>query len=604
MKPNSLKQAIQGLVGLKRAILLVWKSAPGWMLLNSVLVFVQGLLPLATLFLVRQIIDTITQGLEETDKSSVYQEVLLWLVLAAGVGILSAICRSLGEYASQAQARIVTDSVSDLLHAQSIAVDLGYYEDSTYYNTLHRAQAEAPYRPTSIVNGLVAFTQNTISLVGIVGLFLAFSPIVGVVMLAAAIPGAIVRLVYSRRLFNFEKEQAVQERHSWYYHWLMVSSDYAKEVRLFGLGELFKKRYHEVRKDLRQGRLAIARRRATADWIVQILATLAIFGTLSLAAYQAVNGKISVGDLMAIYMGFQVGLGSLQAILHSLAGLYEDQLFLTHFYQFLDLKPSVEVPANPATLPERLSSGIRFEHVSFTYPNHEQPALRDINLEILPGQVVALVGANGSGKTTLIKLLCRLYDPIGGQVRIDGQPLQRFDPSEWRKKISVIFQDYAHYQLSARENIWIGNVEQPPTLEPVIQAAQKSGADEVIRQLPQGYETPLGGWFEGGKELSGGEWQKIALGRAFMRETEAIVLDEPTSALDPLAEAELFRQFRLLIQGKSAILISHRFSTVKMADYIYVLDHGVIIEKGTHEELLEQNGTYARFFQAQAQYYL
>ncbi len=604
MKPTSLKQAIQGLVGLKRAILLVWKSAPGWMVLNSIVILIQGLLPLATLFLVSQIIDTITLGMEQADKTGVFQEVLVWLILAAGVGILTAICRSLGEYASQAQSHLVTDAVSDLLHAQSIAVDLEYYEDPGYYNTLHRAQAEAPYRPTSIVNGLVALAQNTVSLVGIVGLFLAFSPLVGVVMLIAAFPGALVRLFYSRRLFNFEKEQATQERHSWYYHWLLVNSDYAKEVRLFGLGELFRKRYQEVRQALRQGRLGIARQRATADWIVQTLATLAIFGTFGLAAYQAVNGKISLGDLMAIYLGFQIGLGSLQAILHSLAGLYEDQLFLTHFYQFLDLEPAVQSPAKPALLPERLGGGIRFEHVSFTYPNHDQPALCDIDLEILPGQVVALVGANGSGKTTLIKLLCRLYDPTQGQVRIDGQDLQSFDPLEWRKKISVIFQDYAHYQLSARENIWIGNVDQPPTLEAVIKAAQKSGADAVIRQLPQGYETPLGAWFENGKELSGGEWQKIALGRAFMRETEAIVLDEPTSSLDPLAEAELFRQFRKLIQGKSAILISHRFSTVKLADYIYVLDHGAIIEKGTHEELLQQNGTYARFFRAQAQYYV
>jgi ATP-binding cassette, subfamily B, bacterial len=598
-----LKKAIIQFLRLDLAIRLVWKSAPGWMTLSSILVFSQGLLPLAGLYLISKIVDTVTLGVNSSEPLLVFREVVFWLVLAALVGVLTSFSRSLGELATQAQSQYVTDHVSDLLHAQSIAVDLSYYEDPSYYDTLHRAQAEAPFRPSSIVNGLTSLVQNSISLIGVIGLFLFFSPLIGIVMVLAAIPGALIRLHYSRKRFRFEELQSARERRSNYYHWLLVNELFAKEVRLFKLGELFKNRYQNLRHELRQGRLAITRNRAMVDWIFQTMGVLAIFFTLGYTAYQAITGKISLGDLIAIYMGFQIGLNSLQAVLHSLAGLYEDQLFLSHFYQFLELKPDIMVPKNPQSLPTALRGGVSFESVNFAYPNSDRLALKDVHFKLMPGQVVALVGANGSGKTTLVKLLCRLYDPTDGTIFADNLNLRQVDPVEWRKKISVIFQDYAHYQLTARENIWIGNVETEPDLHPIVAAAKKSGADSFINTLPQGYETQLGTWFEKGKELSGGEWQKIALARAFLRDSEIIILDEPTSALDPLAEAELFQHFRQLINGKSAILISHRFSTVQMADYIYVLDQGTIVEKGTHQELLHLEGIYAKFFNAQALFY-
>lgn len=598
-----MNQAIMQTLRLDRAIKLVWKSAPGWMVLNGLLVITQGLLPLAGLYLMRQIIDSVTNGVPTIDVASTFQPVLFWLILAAAVGVLTALARSLGEISSQAQAQYLTDYVSDVLHDKSIAVDLSYYEDPAYYDTLHRAQTEAPYRPASILNGLMALIQNTISLVGVVGLFLLLSPFVGIVMVFVALPGALVRLYYSRTRFRFEEKHAPVERRSRYFNWLMVSDHHAKELRLFNLGSLFKQRFQDLRQDLRQGRLAITRNRATADWIFQTLGVLAIFFTLGYAAYQSILGNISVGDLFAIYMGFQIGLNSLQSILSSLAGLYEDQLFLSHFYQFLELKPTIQSPESPESLPGRLTKGIVIDNVDFAYPSNESLVLENINFELHPGQVVALVGANGSGKTTLIKLLCRLYDPKNGKITVDGTDLHQVDPVEWRKKISVIFQDYVHYQFTALENIWIGDTENPAEIEPVRAAALKSGADAFITSLPQGYLTHLGTWFEDGKELSGGEWQKIALARAFYRDSEIIVLDEPTSSLDPLAEEELFRQFRTLIKGKSAILISHRFSTVQMADYIYVLEDGRISEQGTHEELLVKNGIYEKFFNAQAKFY-
>jgi ATP-binding cassette subfamily B protein len=594
-----IRQSLQ----LNRAVHLVWTSAPNWMIANGFLILIQGVLPLVSLYVIREIIDVVSLGITQANPAFYIRQLILWLILAASLALVTALVRSLGELASIAQAQNVTDHVSDLIHAQSIAIDLEYYENATYYDTLHRAQVEAPYRPTSMVNNLLQLFQNIISLVGVIGLFLFFNPYLGLVMILAAIPGALVRLYYSRRLFSYEEEQAHVERRAWYYHWLMIDGHPAKELRLYNLGSLFKNRYINIRQELRKGRLTIAKNRVSADFIIQSLASLAIFGTLGFAAYQALMGTISIGDLMAIYLGFQIGLSSLQAILRSMAGLYEDNLFLTHFYQFLEF-PSAE-PLPKATIPyaEKIRKGITFHDVSFSYPNSDEPVLKSINLTLHQGQMIALVGENGSGKTTLVKLLCQLYLPSSGNITVDGEQIEKYDLVSWRKKISVIFQDFMHYYLPIKENIWFGNIEQEQNHDEVRSAAEKSGADPFIQKLSMGYDTPLGVIFENGKELSGGEWQKIALARSFFREAEIVVLDEPTNSLDPLAEAEIFRNLRNLTKNKSVVLISHRFSTVQIADYIYVLDDGEIIEEGTHQSLINRQSHYAQFYHSQTQFY-
>jgi ATP-binding cassette subfamily B protein len=351
---------------------------------------------------------------------------------------------------------------------------------------------------------------------------------------------------------------------------------------------------------LRRELVALASRRALADVLAGLAAVLAVFGTFAYIAWRAVEGLISLGMMVAYYQAFQTSLGSLQAVLRGFNNLYEDSLFLTYYDEFMALRPDVVSPTQPRPVPRPMADGIRFDDVTFSYPDTERTALQSISLSIRPGEVTALVGANGSGKTTLVKLLCRLYDPTVGTITLDGIDLRDFDLIDLRRHMSLIFQDFAQYQLTARENIHLGNVGLRDT-DPAIEAsARDSGAHEFITHLPHGYDTTLGRWFNEGEELSVGEWQKVALARAFVRDSQVLVLDEPTSALDPQAEWEVFQHIRAMAQGRAVVLISHRFSTVRGADRIHIFDHGRIIESGTHDELMILGKRYAQMYEVQA----
>ena len=581
----------------------MWRIAPGWTAAQVALAIVQGLLPLAALFLYREIVNAAIAGVSATDKGAAFRDVAYLILWAALVGLAIVLARSITSLVSEAQAQVVTDHVSDIIHAKSIAVDLEFYENSRYYDVLHRAQQEAPYRPTKIVNDLVAVGQSTLTVVAIAGLLFAFSWIVGLIVIVAAIPAALVRARFSGHMYRWQRETTIADRKSWYYHWLLTDGTRAKEVRLFALGELFRDWFRDIRKVLRGERLHITFRRSAADLGAGVFATVAIFGTFAYIVYQTIQGVITVGGMVMYYQAFQTGLSSLQSLLGGLAGLYEDNLFLTYLYDFLALEPKVLEPAHPQAVPRPMRAGIVFDEVSFHYPDTERTALQAVSLTVRPGEVAALVGPNGSGKTTLVKLLCRLYDPSAGRISIDGVDLREVSATELRRSISVIFQDYSQYQLSARTNIWVGNAELDPHDEAIERAARDSGAHEAIEALGDGYETMLGKWFEDGEELSIGEWQKVALARAFVRDAQILVLDEPTSALDPNAEWKVFEHIRGLAQGKAVVLISHRFSTVRMADRIHILEGGRIIESGAHDELMALGGTYAGMYEVQARAY-
>ena len=588
---------------IRRSLGLVWRAGPGIAFAMTGLIAVQGALPLLALWLMKLLIDELSLAIPGAAGTVDLRRVLLLIALAGLVALVGGVVRGLAALLGEAQAQAVTDHVHDVLHAKSIEVDLEYYEDSRYYNTLHRAQSEASFRPARIQTELVQVARSAVALLAMAGLLLSYHWAVALVMFAAAVPGVVVRTRYSGRMFQWQNRRTPTERRAGYFHWMLTGTVHAKEIRLFQLGELFRGRYREIRDQLRGERLDIARGRFRADLVTQVSTTIAVFGSYAFIAVRTATGAITIGDFVMYYQAFQRGQEFLKEMLGGLAGLWEDQLFLSGFYEFLDLGRRTARPAQPLAVPNPFRTGIVCDRVSFRYPAADRLALRDISLAIRPGEHIAFVGENGSGKTTLVKLLCRLYDPSAGAITLDGIDLRGFESDDWRREISVLFQDYVLYHLTARENIGFGDTRRLSDSDAIVEAARRSGADAVIAGLRDGYDTLLGKWLEDGEELSVGQWQKIALARAFLRTAPIIILDEPTSSLDAQAEYEVFSRFRQLVEGRTSIVISHRFSTVRMADRIYVFEAGSIIEQGSHDELMLRGGKYAHLFEVQAQYY-
>ncbi|WP_228055562.1 ABC transporter ATP-binding protein [Lusitaniella coriacea] len=587
------------LLSLKQALSLCWQSSRNWTLASIILLVIRSFLPVASLYLAKRIVDALTQALTAKNSPTAFQEVFYLIVLTAAVTILNDLCGSLVGVVQETQSQVVTDYVQNLLHAKSIAVDLEYYENAQYYDRLHQAQSEAPYRPSLILNRLLQALQGGISLGAIALLLIALHWGITLILFLAIIPLLLVRLQSSKQFYRLWQQWTAQERRAQYYSELLTRESHAKEIRLFQLGTYFQNHFKHLRKEIHQGKLRLAWQRFRTEAIAQSIATLAIFAAFAVIARQTLQGALSLGSLVMYYQAFQRGQGLLRDTTRNLASLYENSLFLSNFYNFLHLKPLVLDPPFPRPIPNPLQVGIAFENVSFRYPHSQRSVLEAVSFQIEAGETVAFVGENGAGKSTLIKLLCRLYDPCGGKITWDGIDVEEFSTTELRGQMGVVFQDYARYNLTVRENIGFGNGEKAA----IHQAACLAGVDRAIARLPNGYDTTLGHQFDRGEELSIGEWQKIAIARCLLRQAQILILDEPTSALDPQAEAEILQKFNQLTQNRTAILISHRLSTVQFADRIFVLEQGKIAESGTHQNLLQQQGTYARLFNTQAYYY-
>jgi ATP-binding cassette subfamily B protein len=595
-KFDKLKQSLR----LGDALRFVGKSAPRWTVLNFFLIVIQAPFPTITLLLTQRLIDSLTAAIDISEAAFDLEGPLIYIILTAGVTLLSSFLSTASRIVNEAQSLVVTDYMQTLIHEQSVKVDLEFYENPNYYDALRRAQREAPYRPLHILQGLTDLVRSILSLIGIAALL--FSLHWGaLILLIAVLPDVIVRIAYSRKLYEWRRNRTVKERRSHYYDYVLTTVSPAKEVRLFELGSVFIKRAKKVREQLRDEKLHFELKRAGFELLAKLISVLLMYAAYGFIVLQTLGGTFTIGSMIMAYQALQQGRSLLSQILSTLAGLYEDNLFLSNLEEFLQFEPAVSETEAPQPFPDPLDS-IVFEDVSFHYPGEEVYALRDVNLTIHSGEKIAIIGENGSGKTTLIKLLCRLYDPSEGRITVNGIDLREIELSSLRRAISAIFQDYMHYNMTALENIWFGNTHLAPEERHIKAASERSGAHGVISKLSDGYETVLGKVFEDGAQLSIGEWQKVALARSFLRDAQIIVLDEPTSSLDARSEYQIFESIQA--NHQTVLLVSHRFSTTRTADRIYVFQDGRIIESGTHPDLMQQDGAYAHLFRIQAQYYM
>ena len=586
------------------AFQLVWAASRRAALASGGLTLIAALLPAAQAWTGKLIIDAILIAIDQGMDAVVgLRFVAPYLGLEFGLLLISSVTgqvRSLFDRILQTQ---LTNHVNSLIIRKAIGLDLRFFEDPVFYDTLQNARRQADTSALNIVNSTLQMAQQTITLVSLVILLVRFNPWLAVICFVSAIPSFLSQSHYAERAFRAVTRRAPEARLLNYLEMLLTGIESVKEIKLFGLGEPLLGRYRELFTRFYLEDRTIAQRRTVAGLGWGLLSTLAYYGSYAWIVLRTVAGLITLGDMTMYLVIFRQSQSSVRSFLDSLNRLYESNLFLDNLVDFLELQPLLVTCANPLPAPEPIRQGIEFRHVSFRYPGCETDVLRDINLTIHLGERIALVGLNGAGKTTLVKLLTRLYDPTEGQVLLDGVDLREYDLTSLHQRFGVIFQDFVRYQFTVRENIGFGQVDALDDSARIANAADCGGAGPLIRSLPQGYETMLGRRWEKGQELSGGQWQKIALARAFMRKAEVLVLDEPTSALDAQAEYDVFQRFGQLMEGRIAVLISHRFSTVRMADRIVVISDGKIVELGSHAELMQLDGAYARLFNLQAQGY-
>lgn len=590
------------LLQLPFAFRLVWEGGPRWCVASFATVAVQGALPLAALVLLKKIVDAVVVALPGGEREGDVLPALAYVGLAAAVGLLEAACRGVAGIISENQSQAVADHVQELIQRQSASMDLAFYETPDFQDTLHRAQTDARTKPLRIVNSLTKIAVNAVSLAGVAGLLLAYHPGITLVLCAAMLPGLFFGMRVSRKLFEWRNACTETERKTHYLHWVLTSGFCAQENKSFGFSSALIPRFRELRRQLRGERLGLLKQQAWGEWIIQSGGVAAVFGCLAYMAAQAARGLMTVGSLVMFAQAMRRAEGFVRDSLQSVAHLYEDSLFLKNVREFLELRPEVSAPAAPKPMPGGCGD-LRMVGVTFRYPGSSEPALRGVTIDLPAGRRIALVGHNGSGKSTLVKLLCRYYDPQEGVVEYGGTDVRDYNPEEYRRQIGTMFQNFNRYHFTARENVWLGSVGLDPRDPRIEKSASLSGADRVIAALPRGYDTPLGRWFKSGAELSQGEWQQVALARAFAGEGRILVLDEPSSFLDPDAEERLFGILREHFGDRTILFVSHRFSTVRQADWIYVMENGAVAEQGAHEELMGRAGLYARMFELQAKGY-
>ena len=586
------------------AMRIVWDTSAPLMIAMALTTLIVGLLPAAIASVGGLFVDAVAGALGSAGAAAevARSEALTFVYIEVGLVLLMTAAQQANTVCQAILRVLLGNKINVMILEKALTLELAHFEDAEYYDKLARARREASSRPLSLVTKTFDLLRNVISLVAI-GVFLfQFSPYAVLLLSIAGVPAFIAEAKFSGEAFRVNKRRSAERRMQIYLEMVLTREDGVKEVKLLQLGKIFLQRYVDIFLAIYKEDRSLVLRRGVWGYGLGIIASGAFYFAYGWVGFAAIAGAITIGQMTMYIAQFRLGQSAVTSSLTSVNGMYEDNLYLSNLTEYLEH----EVPEQSGNLHAgpRPEDGIRFESVSFFYPGSDVPALDNVSLHITPGESLAIVGENGSGKTTLIKLLTRLYTPTQGQIMLEGLPLQEWDVDTLRRKIGVIFQDFARYQLIVGENIGIGDSDNLASETEIEIAAKKGMADEFVRDLPSGYKTQLGTWFKDGKELSGGQWQKVALSRAFMRsKADILILDEPTAAIDAKAEADIFAHFAELTANRISIIISHRFSTVRRADHIIVLEKSKIMEQGSHEELLELGGQYATLFMLQAEGY-
>ncbi len=588
---------------LPRALSLVRAAAGNWSLVWLGLLAVQGALPAAIVYLTRPLVDGVVATVGSAGVGPSTSTVFILASAMGGILLLGELLRSAADAVRTLQAKRVEDHVSALIHLQSTTVDLAFYESADFHDHLHRARGEASHRPVALLENAGGLIQNGITLLAMAAMLIPYGLWLSVALLLSSLPALIVVLRYAVRQHRWRQRTTADERRASYYDWLMTADEPAAELRLFGLGSYFRAAHQLLRARLRREQLQLAWTHALAELVAGATALLMAAACLAWMLWRAITGDVSLGDLALFYVAFSQGQRLMRSLLGGVGQIYYNTLFLGNLFEFLDLKPRINDPANPrpAPIPAEGEKGleIRFRGVDFCYPGSERVALCGLDLTIPAGQIAAIVGTNGAGKSTVLKLLCRFYDPRDGSVELDGIDIREISLQELRGSMTMLFQEPVHYNATVAQNIGLDRLPGNASCGDIEAAARAAGAEGLVARLPKGYDTLLGKWFSGGVDLSVGEWQRLALARAFLRPAPVILLDEPTSAMDSWAETDWLKRFRSIANGRTAIIVTHRFTTAMQADVIHVMEGGRIVESGSHDDLLSRENAYAQSWKAQ-----